>query len=446
MDTVKNKLLLISYAFPPDAAVGAQRAGSFAKYLPGFGLSTHTVTIRLEHIEKIDEAMNLALQRFGVIHRTKCLANPMGLLSRIKRVFVSRRQDVIPTVSNQTAPVLESGGGTLKKFIYTVLATPDEFLGWVPYAVRTSINLLKSENIRIMLSSAPPFTCHIVALIVKLIRPRTVWIADFRDPLLSNEWMTIDKSYWLTKSMNGFLERVILKYADKVLCVNEAIASDLIQRYLGRYDTKITVLPNGFDAEEFDSVTVSKKHSDKLIVSYIGNLYGNRDGRPLMSALRDLFVKCQYLKGRVLIRFVGIQSPDVNSLLVNEASLLGLTDAIEVVGHVSRVDAICLMKRSDVLFLTQPDAPLQVPLKLYEYLACGKPILAIAGDGATRNLIEENNAGIVVYPDDAGGLLEALMELLVKRDRKDISPDVALKFERCNTASRLADLLTGMNS
>jgi hypothetical protein len=50
-----------------------------------------------------------------------------------------------------------------------------------------------------------------------------------------------------------------------------------------------------------------------------------------------------------------------------------------------------------VHLLLQPDFPLQIPRKLYEYIAFQKPLFAITNlQGATANIIQNNHLGIVV--------------------------------------------------
>ncbi len=50
--------------------------------------------------------------------------------------------------------------------------------------------------------------------------------------------------------------------------------------------------------------------------------------------------------------------------------------------------------------------------KVFEYLAAGRPILAVVPpDGAAAELIRDTGAGVVVSPDDVEGIAAALQEL-----------------------------------
>ena len=49
---------------------------------------------------------------------------------------------------------------------------------------------------------------------------------------------------------------------------------------------------------------------------------------------------------------------------------------------------------------------------MYEYIAAGRPILAVVPpDGAAAELIRETSAGVVVAPDDVEGIRDALVEM-----------------------------------
>ena len=49
---------------------------------------------------------------------------------------------------------------------------------------------------------------------------------------------------------------------------------------------------------------------------------------------------------------------------------------------------------------------------MYEYIAAGRPILAVVPpDGAAAKLIRETSSGVVVAPDDVEGMRDALVEM-----------------------------------
>jgi len=56
------------------------------------------------------------------------------------------------------------------------------------------------------------------------------------------------------------------------------------------------------------------------------------------------------------------------------------------------------------------------PLKLYEYMACGKPVVASRISGF--EILEQNNAGILVEPENPEKLAKAILKLLKRLSHK----------------------------
>ena len=91
---------------------------------------------------------------------------------------------------------------------------------------------------------------------------------------------------------------------------------------------------------------------------------------------------------------------------------LGLRDVVEIVPRMPRRDSLAEMMAASALLLVQPGHPLSIPAKVYEYLATGRPILAIADEGETANLVRGSGAGIVVGGGDEDAMVRALGHLV----------------------------------
>jgi glycosyltransferase involved in cell wall biosynthesis len=76
--------------------------------------------------------------------------------------------------------------------------------------------------------------------------------------------------------------------------------------------------------------------------------------------------------------------------------------------------------------------------KVFEYLAAGRPILAVVPpDGAAADLVRQTRAGIVVAPDDVDGMRVAL-EVLHSRFRDGGLHDTELSKATRDRLSRRA--------
>src|SRR5688572_664820 len=83
--TGARRVLLASYHFPPDAAVGALRVAKFARFLPEFGCDVHALTVQDRYREEgLDEGRLKGLEDVPVV-RTRELPRLETLIARIRR-------------------------------------------------------------------------------------------------------------------------------------------------------------------------------------------------------------------------------------------------------------------------------------------------------------------------------------------------------------------------
>ena len=101
-----------------------------------------------------------------------------------------------------------------------------------------------------------------------------------------------------------------------------------------------------------------------------------------------------------------------------------------------------MMQEASALLLVQPGTRLSVPGKLYEYLAVGRPILALADEGETADLITESKAGIVAKPDDEEAIRKALTSLC--RNEAAFAPADSALFDGAQRARELERLLRSL--
>jgi glycosyltransferase involved in cell wall biosynthesis len=99
---------------------------------------------------------------------------------------------------------------------------------------------------------------------------------------------------------------------------------------------------------------------------------------------------------------------------------LGLSAVVEFAPRVPRAQSLAAMRSASGLLLLQPGHPVAVPAKLYDYMASGRPILAI-GEGETAEIVSASGAGIAA-PSDDETLIGAALERFVEMARRPFSP------------------------
>jgi hypothetical protein len=214
-------------------------------------------------------------------------------------------------------------------------------------------------------------------------------VLDFRDPWIANPIFLLKTPF--IRSLESRMERKVVKMTDHIIANTHELKQDFLQRYPMLSADKVSVIPNGF--EEY---TRSQEHRNTaLTLTYAGALHF-RNPRFLFQAAINLIEKKQIPQNELQIVFLGKISTQQDPLLEEVLRHPLLQNVVEVLPRLPYQEAAQYQSRSDVLFLIQTDYPLQIPRKLYEYIAFKKPILGITNTpGATARVIRENDLGIV---------------------------------------------------
>src|SRR5678815_614782 len=77
--------------------------------------------------------------------------------------------------------VRSEDSGRLRRWLLSLLLVGDAYLGWIPPATLAGLKATRGHRVRHLLSSGPPWTCHLVGLLLSRITGLP-WIAHFRDP------------------------------------------------------------------------------------------------------------------------------------------------------------------------------------------------------------------------------------------------------------------------
>jgi glycosyltransferase involved in cell wall biosynthesis len=402
---MKN-MLIISYLWPPSGAVGSIRPAKLAKSLSQQGWKTTIVTVKERYYEELNESSqerdwNVA----GAVIRTKCLGNLRLLYVWMKaRLFKLMGRESEFTASVLRGPVETQVGGTdsflsaSRRICLSLLYTPDEHQGWLPFAIPTCLRIIKRDSIDCVISTGPPFSSHLVGLAVKKLA-RIRWIAEFRDPWVGNEQRPSVLQSGLSSILNKKLEAAVIRNADRVVCVTPAMTDHYRKAYSRLGAEKWVTITNGFERQDFDALGPVAR-SPKFTISYLGSLVYARSPESLFYAVGELVKEEAISSGDLAIRFIGKCRYAEGRSVKEMAAEHGLKEIVEVIDFLPRCEALKEMLRAHVLLLLATQQTLQVPGKAYEYLAAGAKILAVTEEkGATADFIK-GVGGWVASPDD----------------------------------------------
>lgn len=364
-------VLVIAYCFPPHGAVGTLRTLRLVRRLCQDGCTVTVVT------------GDPATYRPGTpVDRTLLDAVP-------EEVRVIRVRSRLPRLAG-------------------LLATPDRDVGWLVPATRHAIAVCRASRPDVLYSSAPPWTTQVVARVVAAVTG-VPWVADFRDPWSRGPWRE-DRPV-SQKVINGWLERTTVKRASALLCTTDNQRDELVGHHGRWLESRIRVVANGCDPAELEEVAASASLRPHVLL-HAGSLYGARSPVPLLRAIAALAGQGDIRPGGFTLRLLG-QVALNGTALDTTVRDLGVRDFVELRPRVGRSESLREMAAASSLLLLQPEHPLSIPAKAFEYLAAGRPILAVTDGGATSDLMRASGSALVVASDDQAGLERALRALVV---------------------------------
>lgn len=449
-----RRILLAAYHFPPSAAVGGLRMTRFARFLPDFGWRPFVLTVddadRWRE-QGTDHSRLVGLETLPIT-RTRKPSGLLDLYSRVRRSI--RRRWPARTVQPALAVVASGKNGTgretfaqrLKRYATSLIVMlPDEEKSWALSAALPAVRLIRRQRIEYILTSAPPFSVHVIGLAAKWFT-RARWVADFRDPWLE---LIFDRpanaQSDLARRLEARMEALVMRHADKVLVTTERMRASILTRYPQLPPDKFACLPNGIDVSRVTESACPEKY-EQFTITYAGTLYLDRTPEPLFEALGMLVTEGKVRLDDVRIKLVGscryigeVETQDV-------ARRHGVEASVEIIERVPHAEAIRIMQRSHLLLvLAPPNHHLVQPAKIFDYLGSGSRLLALTDAGATADLIHETRSGTCFSQHDIDSLKTYLHGLLTAGAYRNLrnDPDAFRRYDARALTSRLVAELAG---
>lgn len=206
------------------------------------------------------------------------------------------------------------------------------------------------------------------------------------------------------------LERAIVRSADRVVAVSPWLARWLIG--LGVPSGRITVLPNGVDPARFEGAAGAGEAvrarfglDSRPVVGFLGTLRPWHDVATLVRALARL--RRDGPAAVLLVVGEGPEWPQLEALARAEGVDVAFAGAVpheDVPSYLAAVDvAVAPYASADGFYFS--------PLKLVEYLAAARPVVA-ADAGELGHCVRPGETGLLYPPGDTEALADAIRELL----------------------------------
>lgn len=293
-------------------------------------------------------------------------------------------------------------------------------LSHVSFQISSALRSLGSGLCDVVICSSPPLEIALTGIFISWLK-RKPFVFEIRDL-----WPDDAIHLGLLKgkvpiAIARWIEHLAYCRASKVVPVSPGFVPYLLNASVS--EQKIEVIVNGTNVDLF-----RPSHPTYLPQGDGCSQTGMKDGfiaiytgtHGLQHHLETVLEAASLLKAHENIRFVlvgdGREKPGLlerkNQLGLNNVELLPTQPRQEVATLIARA-GVCLIHTADMMINTR-----NIPAKLFDYMAAGKPIV-VGANGQARTLVEQAQAGTAVAPEDAQGMADAILTLYGDRELRE---------------------------
>ena len=217
--------------------------------------------------------------------------------------------------------------------------------------------------------------------------------------------------------LDGIAKRLELwsyRQCDVIACVSATLKEILVEE-IGINPDKIVLVPNGVDIQFLDP----QRHQAKRLFSgftigFVGSLYSWAGLGLLLEVMSELQAEDYQ------ISLVIVGDGEMKSTWSEQAQSLGMEEQVKFIGRVPWQEVPQYIAGCDIGYSGQIQLQMGKmylsPMKLYEYMSMGKPVIASAFEDAQR-LVIEGETGFLFQPGDKQTLKQALITAFDAQDR-----------------------------
>ncbi len=386
-------MLVLAGASPPPP-----RVFKLLEYLPELGWNGTLLTPRLDGDTRFAAA---ATPSYSAI-ATPFLPTP-------SRLLVDRR-----LAAKATRAPLPTKMASAMRVMLQWLNTPDDLVGWLPWAVGVGRRLFRQGKVDAIIASGPPFTTMLAGALLQR-HTGVPLIADLRDAWTQDPFDpcgAIGGSFRATVGSR----RVRAQRAIERFCLSRALLTSFTSdpthaayaaAYPGLAD-RFLVAYNGIDERDFD---VAPERGAGFQSVYIGTLheYQLPDLETFLEGFALARAEGKLSEGTFIV--AGYRSPAVDGALTARIRELGLSSVVELMPAIEHRRAMALMKGADVILMLTGENRFTRLSKVSDGLAVGKPLLGLAPEGSeTATHLRAQGHRVIAEPS-ATEVARALVEL-----------------------------------
>ena len=418
-----KRVLIITYYWPPSGGSGVQRWLKFAKYLPGLDWMPTVITTEHGDYPAIDES----------------LLNDVPSIIKVIRTKTPTFGNIFKKVIGKKVPYgsldMDKNDSFLRKisiWIRLNFIIPDARKIWNKQAFKAASKELLTNKYDVLITTGPPHSTHLVGLKLKK-KYKIRWLTDFRDPWTKMGYLKNVKRWKLSTFFDTILEGKVIRNCDAAIAVSKKIMDDF------NNISKIHLIPNGYDPEDFQHVKISKDNKN-FTLNYFGTIPPESSPVPILKAVNLLSEKSI---NNIHLNFYG----NVSDIVKMELKENDENNLITFHSYLPHNEMLNLLVNSSMLMLIINKVKNNKGIltgKIFEYIGSGVPVLGIGPeDGEAAQILEKTESGKMFYYDQIEEITEFIEEKYndwKNRKKRTITKKVE-NYSRINLTRKLAEIL-----
>lgn len=416
---MSEKILFISYVFPPTGGAGIQRTVKLVKYFHKLGWEPFVLTAKNPSVPVFDYEIQKDVPASVRVFKSFSIEPPYALKRRLWSKTVAKKD--IKDEENRK----DKNSGLKQliikniKLLTHVLMLPDPQRGWNFFTLKKAKKIIKKYRIKYVFISSPPFSS--LLLVEELSKTGVKVVADFRD-----EWTEFYlKSYDFhqrdeyTKNKIIDMEDTVIKSAALITMATQSFVNNYQQKYKN-YADKIKLLTNGFDVDDFIGYKKENK-SEKYTITYTGTVFNVTTARYLLEVIEELIRADKLPKNKIYLNFIGRITDEEEEFFKN----FRYPEILNRTGYISHNDSVKYLYNSDLLVVIVDDldgSDRIIAAKVFEYINTEIPVLALVPEnGEIAKIVKETKTGVVISNRNKKEMSETLLKFF--NNNVNINPD-----------------------
>ncbi|MBN4072284.1 hypothetical protein JYU03_00015 [bacterium AH-315-F03] len=324
---------------------------------------------------------------------------------------------------------------------------PDYACLWYFSALKQAERLLSQRRYDTLITVSDPFTAHVVGLKLKKKYPELKWLVDIGDPF-SFRRDNPTNNFGLYEKKNLRLERQIFHGANSIAVTSEA-TQKRYKELFPEYSLKIDVIgPLAPDVQNSNTDVSPFENNGKHKLVFAGALYRLIRNPHYLLKLYECLLNKPGQSSFELHFFGGYD--DCASYFSQYESGLGKTLFLH--GLVSRETTMSALRNATALINIGNNNPYQLPSKIMEYAAFGKPIVQLSSIGNDSSgeflstypnvlFLDSSDSSDSIKVEEQASKIECLLNETKRNISKSTLKDILQPYSSESVSNQYAEII-----